>query len=102
MIRSKAILNAARGEACTMHTPVCNYDAETTVACHSNLHLHGKGMGGKADDLFVAFGCSACHHWLDTSGASKEDRLYYWSRGHAKTLERLVDRGIIKIEGYTP
>lgn len=69
MIRSKAILNAARGENCTMRTPLCNHDPDTTVACHSNWEMHGKGLGHKAEDIFVAFGCSSCYHWLDASGA---------------------------------
>ena len=102
MIRSKAILRAAKGQECTMRTPVCNHNDETTVAAHSNWHFHGKGMGQKADDIFVVFACSDCHAWLDRSGASKEDRMWYWTMGHARTLQNLIRRGFVKIEGYKP
>lgn len=102
MIRSKAILQAARGHECTMNSPACNHNPETTVAAHSNWQMHGKGMGCKADEIFVAFACSSCHFWLDASGADKDERLWYWYRGHAKTLVSLVESGIIKIEGYEP
>lgn len=101
-IRSRLILKAARGEQCTMQTPACNEDPETTIAAHSNWQMHGKGAGQKADDLFVAFACSNCHHWLDTSGAPQQDRLWYWARGHARTLRRLIELGHIKIGDFLP
>ena len=102
MIRSKAITEAARGHECTMNSPKCNYNPETVVAAHSNWQMHGKGMGQKAHDLFTAFCCSSCHHWLDTSGADKDERLWYWYAAHAKTLVSLVESGVITIKGHKP
>ena len=101
-IRSKAILAHARGQSCTMQTPFCNNDPATTVAAHSNWHMHGKSMGRKADDIFVAYACSNCHNWLDTSGAHKDERFWYWARGHAATLKLLIEDGLVTVNGYKP
>ena len=97
MIRSKKILNSARGEPCTVNSPVCNRNPETTVAAHSNWHEHGKGMGQKAHDIFVAYACSGCHAWLDSGSASKAEKREYWHRGHARTLVRMVEKGVIRL-----
>jgi len=65
------------------------------VACHSNSAEDGKGMGQKADDCFVAFGCSACHQWLD-EGGDPTLRFFYFHWGMKKTLRRLLDLKILK------
>lgn len=63
----------ARQKQCLLQVPgVCNFDWETTVACHGNSHRFGKGTGRKADDCYMVWGCSCCHHWLDR----KSDVLY--------------------------
>ena len=62
---STPIRRAARGQDCTLHLAVCNFDPDTTVLCHSNFLVDGKGMGLKAPDTAAAFGCSACHDVLD-------------------------------------
>ena len=62
---STPIRRAARGQDCTLRLAVCNFDPETTVLCHSNFLVDGKGMGLKAPDTAAAFGCSACHDVLD-------------------------------------
>ena len=77
-----------------METPVCNYRSETTVAAHSNRSIHGKGMGLKAHDLFVAFACSDCHSYYDLGGECAQD---YWDRGHAATLVRLCEMDIVRV-----
>ena len=63
--RSTPIRRAARGQDCTLRLAVCNFDPDTTVLCHSNFLIDGKGMGMKAPDMAAAFGCSACHDVLD-------------------------------------
>ena len=97
MIRSKKILNSARGETCTVNSPVCNYNPDTTVAAHSNWHEHGKGLGQKAHDIFVAYACSDCHAWLDSGQASRSEKRERWLMGHARTLVRLFEKGVIKL-----
>lgn len=97
MIRSKKILNSARGEDCTIESVMCNHDPETTVCAHSNWHEHGKGMGQKAHDIFTAYTCSGCHAWLDHGPASREEKREAWHRGHARTLVRMVEKGVIRL-----
>lgn len=63
--RSTPIRRAARGQDCTLRLAVCNFDPDTTVLCHSNFLVDGKGMGLKAADTAAAFGCSDCHDVLD-------------------------------------
>lgn len=66
-IEIPAILQLANGAPCMFRFPgICRGDASTTVACHSNSAEDGKAVGGKGHDLFVAYGCSACHDWHDT------------------------------------
>lgn len=64
--RMTPIRRAAAGQDCTLRIPgVCNFDPATTVLCHSNYLIDGKGMGLKAPDTAAAFGCCACHDVLD-------------------------------------
>lgn len=65
--RNAHLLSMARGRPCLFRIPgVCNFDPATSVACHSNLGVHGKAGARKADDEYSAWGCCACHTWLDT------------------------------------
>ena len=68
---------------------VCNGNNETTVACHSNLAAHGKGMGIKADDRYVAWGCSSCHDAIDgrSHNLSQQGRESWWSIGQQRTID---------------
>jgi hypothetical protein len=88
-IRSKAILNAARDEPCT----ICGIDDRTTVFCHLNESWAGKGMGQKADDIAGFFGCSKCHRQydVDTWGLDRWEVM----RGMYRTWRRLWEKGII-------
>lgn len=65
--RNPHLLSMARGRPCLLRAAVCNFDASTTVAAHSNLLAHGKGRGRKADDCFSVWACARCHTWLDSS-----------------------------------
>ena len=101
--RNKKILAAAKGEACTMNSPVCTYDARTTVFCHLNEDFAGKGLSQKADDCAGFFGCSACHDLYDRRRQpTKADAFYveqesfYLLRAVVKTARRLIDLSILK------
>lgn len=65
--RNSHLLSMARGRPCLLRTRVCNFDNSTTVAAHSNLLVHGKGHGRKADDCYTVWACARCHAWLDAS-----------------------------------
>lgn len=55
----------AAGRECQIRLPgICNGNNDTVVECHYRLSgLNGAGM--KPDDLFGAWGCSACHDEVD-------------------------------------
>lgn len=86
--------NYARGMPCQIRMPgVCNGDPETTVLCH--LRMSGiSGMGLKANDLLGAWGCSACHQYVDTHGIDGRTALL---EGMARTQALILDRGLVKV-----
>lgn len=96
------IRKAARGQDCTINLPgVCNHSNETTVLCHSNSMVDGKGMGIKAPDTAAAFGCSACHDVLDgrrprPAWLSKDDVDAAFATGVGLTHEFLRTKGLIE------
>ena len=105
-IRSDKIRNSAEMEECTLRIiTVCNFDARTTVFCH--LPDESKGGARKSDDISGCYGCHACHRAIDepTNNAWAtvlEDREWYMRRAMVRTWRRLIEKGIIKIEGYEP
>lgn len=58
--------NLARGKPCQIRlVGICNGNPETTVLCHFRL-MGLSGMGMKSPDWLGAWGCSACHAYVDT------------------------------------
>jgi len=100
-IASQKIRDSAKGEACTFAIPgVCNHDTATTVLCHLPDESHGAGR--KSDDLSAAYGCSACHDWIDRrmsqrSELEEADRQWYMRRAQTRTLRRLINKGLVKV-----
>ena len=97
--RSKAITQAANGEACT----VCGRNDGTTVFCHLNESWAGKGMGQKADDFAGFFGCSFCHDCYDRRIPESAGFAMAHSEGNImramyRTWRRLLDRGILRVK----
>ena len=92
----------ARGQNCTIRGPICNGNPETTVACHFRSQRLGAGMGIKPPDLFIAFGCSACHDWVDgrndVTGFNGTDRRHMHMLGVMETQKWLLDNGHIKFK----
>lgn len=78
--RRNARLRAlAEGQPCLLLVPgICTNDSTTVVCCHSNLGIHGKGERRKADDHYSAWGCAACHAWLDQgrAPAAKKESIF--------------------------
>lgn len=102
--RNKKILASANGQSCTW--PGCCVEDGTIVAAHSNMGIHGKSTGRKADDLFVAFLCHKHHYYYDNEPENvtiKNNEYVFqglkeWNfmRAMSETLRRLLDAGIIK------
>lgn len=66
MAKSK-FRESAKGQDCRIRVPfVCNGDPATVVLCHKS----GGGMALKENDIFGAFGCAACHAWIDGGWAN--------------------------------
>jgi hypothetical protein len=87
----------ARGRECQIRVPsVCNRDPETTVGCH--YRMPGiSGLGIKPPDLFIAWGCSACHIVVDTL------KSIYWSADQLKLMHAegvFRTQHILLLEGY--
>lgn len=89
----------ARGMPCMIRMPgVCNGDPATTVLCH--LRMAGiSGMGMKANDLLGAWGCSACHSYVDTHGIDGRTALL---EGMARTQAVLLERGVVQFGRHIP
>lgn len=89
-IRCKAILQAAKDEACSL----CDKNNGTTVFCHLNESWAGKGIGQKADDIVGFFGCDTCHRKYDQF---LDGGIPMWmiARAMYRTWRRLWERGII-------
>lgn len=90
-VRSKKILAAANGEACTW--PGCGARDGTIVAAHSNLGSDGKSMGMKAEDLYVAFLCHKHHVRYDSGSATQYD----FDQAMKRTWKRLFETGVLKL-----
>jgi hypothetical protein len=122
--RDRALLDMAAGRPCLLLVPgICNHRQDTTVACHSNLGVHGKAGARKADDHFTCWGCAACHRWLDQGRADaflKEtafmqahlSQVLAWRQiaadaGEPERFRRAARRALERLnatplQGYTP
>jgi len=95
--RNQRARDAASGRDCTLRIPGwCTDRPETTVACHANLLAAQKGMGHKASDFAIAFGCEGCHRWLDTGPAPLEEKSVEFLRGMLETLSILFREGVFR------
>lgn len=70
------VLALAKGKPCLIRSRICNFDTETTVACHGGGVANGKGMGYKVSDALTVWGCSACNYFTDAfGGATKAEKV---------------------------
>lgn len=80
---NRHLLDMARGKPCLIRSPLCNFDPETTVACHGGGVANGKGMAYKVSDALTCWGCSACNHYTDAyGGATKAQKASAFMLGH--------------------
>lgn len=97
--RNKKIRQSARGEYCSMMLSCCNGNPETVVFAHSNYSEDGKGAGQKADDIFGAYMCSACHDAYDHRNnlfPNDEEMRDNFHRAMKRTWRRMIDKGVLK------
>jgi hypothetical protein len=90
----------AKGKPCMIRLPGCQDGPghETTVLCH--WRDSSTGMGQKENDLFGAWGCSACHDVVDgrarVEGMNCLDIRAFFLDAIIRTQKELVKAGIIK------
>jgi len=90
----------ARGRPCQIRVPgICNHNAETTVGCHYRL-AGISGVGHKAPDLFIAWGCSDCHRAVDMQYSANwtvDDLRIMHLEGVIRTQFILLNEGHINV-----
>ena len=92
--RNPKILKFANGQPC-QH---CGLQDGSVVAAHSNASHHGKGLGKKADDIFVSYLCHKCHSAYDLKTLKGGLRAFTqedFDRAMFKTMKLLLTNGVI-------
>jgi hypothetical protein len=91
--RDKKLLELAEGEPCLLQVAKNCFggDGSTTVACHSNLLIHGKGRSIKADDHHSVWGCYNCHTWLDSSQTDYDTKNLAFQEAYKRQLHAWMD-----------
>ncbi len=86
--RNRALLDMAQGRRCLLLAVEGCEGASglTTVACHSNSGIHQKGASRKADDQYTAWGCAACHAWLDQGRSPKAEKQRAFMSAHLRQV----------------
>lgn len=93
----KRITDLARGQPCLIRLPqACNGNPETTVPCHFRM-LGLSGFGLIPDPIFIAFGCSACHAYVD-SHRDAETQLAF-AQAVFRTQSRLAELRVLTWPG---
>ncbi len=89
----------ARGRECTVRIPgVCNHDPDTVVLAHIRM-VDISGFGIKANSLFGAYSCHACHMVADGQVPSEythDERRLMLLEGMVRTQAILIKEGKIK------
>jgi len=100
MAKQNKITKSARDEECTLQIfPYCNQDPATTVLAH--LPCEDKGMAKKSPDWWSAYACSTCHGIIDghiKTDLSQEEINKCMMRGKYRTMKRMIEKGLIKID----
>ncbi len=80
--RNRKLLDVAHEAPCFMEVPsVCQSGVHPSVPAHSNSQRHGRGVGHKSHDVFVAAACGPCHDWYDRGPAPREEKEARFARG---------------------
>lgn len=99
--RNKRLLREAQFHPCQY----CDADDGTIVAAHSNQLIHGKGMGIKAHDCFIAYLCDRDHSIVDGRShpnIKQETREEIWTIAHRNTINlpqvrKLLDQRAVSL-----
>ena len=91
-----ALRKAARGEACQVRLPGCEYGSETVSLAHIRRPWNA-GVGTKPSDLHGAFACASCHAALDRREGylTQAEIDAAFLDAHLRTLDIWKERGLI-------
>ena len=93
------ITEFARNAPCQIRVPgICNYNPETTIACHYRSVSLGAGVAIKPNDILTAHGCSACHDAIDgrvSTPFTREELRFMHAEGVLRTIAKLISMGKI-------
>lgn len=88
------LTKSARGEGCLIRLAgICNFNPETVVFCHYRM-AGFSGLGIKPPSWLGAFGCSACHSWVDTH--KDAETVVAFLQAVVRTIARQIEKGLIK------
>lgn len=86
--RNPALLQMAEGRQCLLCEPGrCRCTPGTTVAAHSNLSIHGKAKGRKAEDCYSVWAGAEAHAWLDQGPAPKAEKAARFMAAHIRQVQ---------------
>ncbi len=97
-IVSKKIRQSAKGQPCTMLSPVCCGDSNKVALRHYNGLSGGQGWGRKADDIFAFYGCQSCEDWFALGHDTRELKDSYMLNAMIKTQRKLFDAGLLEVK----
>ena len=96
--RNRKLLDLAHEAPCMLKIEgVCQDGVHPSVPAHSNSLRHGRGVGHKSADIFVVASCIACHSWLDTGGATRQDKQQRFMEGLERYWLWLWETGKVKV-----
>lgn len=93
--RSKALLQSARDQPCTL----CS-TTESTVACHLRSVAFGSGTGIKCPDYYTAWLCQSCHSLVDgrAGSLSREQKQDMWVLAYLRTVAQWFEQGVVVVK----
>lgn len=95
---SKKLRDSAKHQPCMFRIPYCcNHDPATTVFCHAPGEA--KGTANKNHDFLGAFGCYACHSYMDQRQGPKGERDGFWLDAMRRTISWWVEQGYMTVIG---
>ena len=93
---NRPLLNLAREAPCMLRLAQ-DCGNNPSVACHSDMLRHGRGIGSKSHAAFAVPGCPSCHAVFTRAGLGREGYEATWQRAHEEYLRWLWEEGKIGV-----
>jgi hypothetical protein len=93
---NRPLLNLARESPCMLRlAPGCGQNA--SVACHSDMLRHGRGIGSKSHAAFAVPGCPACHAVFTRAKLGRDGYAEKWLAAHEEYMRWIWDGGLVVV-----